>query len=67
MSAVEKELSSIFSAVPALSLVEPVIASGPVWAHTTTSARVTSGACGFAVNSAVNAPACRARASAPAT
>jgi DNA-binding MurR/RpiR family transcriptional regulator len=38
MSAVENELSRSFCAVPALRRVEPVIASGPVSAQTTTSA-----------------------------
>ena len=54
--AVEKLFSSSFAAVPALSRVEPVTASGPVSAHTQTVAATASGAAGLAVIRAVKAP-----------
>ena len=67
MSAVEKPLSTSFSAVPALSLVDPATTSGPVSATTRMSARSASLGPGLLVTSAVTAPALRACSSATPT
>ena len=67
ITAVEKALRTSFWAVPALSRVEPVMASGPVLTASRWSAASASSACGLAVTRAVTAPSSRARASAPPT
>lgn len=67
MSAVENAFRITLVAVPALSRVEPVRASGPVSATTLIRASSRSGAVGLQVTSTVNAPAAPAARSAPAT
>ena len=67
MSAVENALSISFSAEVALSLVDPVSASGPVSAARAACASARSGESGLQVATAVNAPRDAAAASAPAT
>ena len=67
ISTVEKPLSMSFCAVPAFRRVEPVIASGPVSATSTTSLTADSSGWGFEVISTVNARAARAARSAPPT
>ena len=67
MSAVENPLSTSFSAEVALSLVDPVSASGPVSATMAACASARSGEPGLHVATAVNAPRDAAAASAPAT
>ena len=56
ITAVENELRTSFCAVPALSRVDPVSASGPVRTASRMSARTASSASGLAVTRAVTAP-----------
>ena len=66
ITAVEKEFSTSFWAVPAFIRVEPAIGSGPVSTAITMSAGTSPGS-GLEVSSAVRAPSCLASRSAAST